>query len=61
MAIPQAWHRRQALLLAAQLPDDRADARLVVEAVRELLDTFLAEVPGKVAEIASNVLPFASS
>jgi len=37
------WHRRRALMLATQLPDDIADARLVLEAANELVETFLTE------------------
>jgi hypothetical protein len=39
------WHRRQAMMLAAQLPENLADAKLIIEAVEELLDTFLAKSP----------------
>lgn len=61
MGMPLAWHRRQAMMLAAQLPENNTDARLVVEAIRELMDTFLAQVPEKGTELAQNVLPFVSS
>lgn len=47
-------------MLAAQLPENLADAKLVMEAIQELLDTFLAKAPAQATEIASNVLPFAS-
>jgi hypothetical protein len=60
MGMPLAWHRRHALLLASQLPDDLNDAKLIVEAVSELLETFLAVVPVKELDKASNVLPFAA-
>lgn len=60
MGIPSAWHRRQALMLAAQLPENLADAKLVIEAVQEVLETFLAKAPPQTAEAASNVLPFVS-
>ena len=58
--MPLIWHKRHALLLAGQLPESAADARMVVEALKELLDTFLAEAGPQVAEAASNVLPFAT-
>lgn len=61
MGMPLMWHRRHALLLASQLPDNPEDARLVVKAVAELLETFLAQAPKETAAPASNVLPFASS
>ncbi len=60
MGMPLAWHKRHALLLASQLPEDQTDARMVVQALRELLETFMAEAPSQVADLASNVLPFAS-
>jgi hypothetical protein len=37
----EPWHRRQALMFAAQLPDGRDDASAVLECVRELVATFL--------------------
>jgi hypothetical protein len=57
MERPNNWHRRQALMLASQLPEDVDAARLVVEAIRELLDTFLVEERPKV-ERPANVLTF---
>lgn len=56
--MPAPWHRRQAMMLASQLPENHADAVLVVQAVRELLDTFLAAGAAEIAEAASNILPF---
>jgi Uma2 family endonuclease len=41
MSLTQAWHRRQALLLASQLPDNVEDARKIAEACLELVGTFL--------------------
>jgi hypothetical protein len=37
----EAWHRRQALTLASQLPDNPDDDLAVIECVRELIETFL--------------------
>lgn len=56
-----AWHRRHALAIAGQLPDNPADARLVLRAVQELLDNFLD--PDETAEEprAPNVLPFGAA
>lgn len=34
----QNWHRRLALQLAAQLPDDPDDARKIVEYLKEILE-----------------------
>lgn len=60
MGIPLAWHRRHALLLASQLPENVADAKLVVQAITELLDTFMAAAPPNEMDKPSNVLPFAA-
>ena len=61
MGIPLAWHKRQAMMLASQLPENAADARLVLEAMAELVETFIGrdreEVP---ATRANNVLPFSA-
>jgi hypothetical protein len=58
MEQPNNWHRRQAMMLASQLPEDIREAKLVVQAVRELLDTFMLEEPSKAVDRAKNVLPF---
>jgi hypothetical protein len=47
-------------MLASQLPEDTVDAKLIVQAVRELLDTFMIEEPPKAVERVKNVLPFAA-
>lgn len=60
MGMPMMWHRRHALLLASQLPENHADADLVLQALRELLETFLSEAAEREPERPSNVLPFAS-
>ncbi|MDB5607821.1 MAG: hypothetical protein JWP25_4721 [Bradyrhizobium sp.] len=54
MGMTLQWHRRQAITLASQLPDDPADALLVVQALKELVENYLAEDLSKVASI----LPF---
>jgi hypothetical protein len=52
----QGWHRRQALVLASQLPDNQHDALMVIEAARELVETFLA--PESVeSDSTCNVVP----
>lgn len=58
MGMPLAWHKRHALLIASQLPENPADARLVLEAITELVETFIARGDGEQAERPSNVLPF---
>jgi hypothetical protein len=45
-------------MLASQLPEDVSEAKLVIAAVRELLDTFMIEEPPKAVERTTNVLPF---
>lgn len=35
------WRRRQALTIAAQLPESRADALLVLQHARELVESFM--------------------
>ena len=62
MGMPLAWHRRQAITLASQLPDNAADALLVLQATRELVETFLMQAPDHSAEDhPTNVLPFTGS
>ena len=58
MAIPLAWHRRQAIILAGQLPDNTDDALLVLQAAKELVDTFLVGSVENDPEHAPNVLRF---
>jgi hypothetical protein len=47
---PQAvenWHKRHALMLGSQLPDNAADANAVIQALQSLVDTWMhpAETP----------------
>jgi hypothetical protein len=39
------WHRRHALQIAAQLPDDPSDALIVLEHARKLVEEFLLAGP----------------
>lgn len=55
-----AWHRRHALLIASQLPDDPQEARLVMEALGEIFERFLVHGLDETPEKNNNVLPFAS-
>jgi hypothetical protein len=56
------WHRRLALGLSAQLPDDAEDARAVLECVEELVETFLYPRPAAgAAEGQDRVLLFAGA
>jgi hypothetical protein len=49
MSKEEAWHRRHAVQLASQLPDNPEDAALIIAAVRRLLDGFkdLDELNGR--------------
>jgi hypothetical protein len=59
MGMPQIWHKRQAMVLAGQLPENTAEALLVLQAMHELLETFLSVPEGAIAaRVATNVLPF---
>lgn len=60
MGIPLLWHRRHAIMLASQLPEDRADAELVLQAVQELMETFLKPQTPNQERQKDNVLPFAA-
>lgn len=37
----EGWHRRHALVLAGQLPDNTTDALAILDACRELVQKFL--------------------
>ena len=43
MLMSDAWHRRQAVAIASTLPEDAADARIILKLAMELLDGFLSE------------------
>jgi hypothetical protein len=43
----ETWRKRQAVQIAAQLPENPADAHAVLDYAKELLDTFLAERAAK--------------
>jgi Uma2 family endonuclease len=57
MGMPLGWHRRHAIILAGQLPDNTADALLVLEATKELVETFLVGHVDRETK-AANILPF---
>jgi hypothetical protein len=61
MGVPLAWHRRHALTIAGQLPENIEDALLVLQATRELVDTFLSKAQEDQPRRAANVLPFGSA
>jgi hypothetical protein len=59
MGMPLLWHRRQAMVIAGQLPENIEDARLILEAASELVETYLSKSGTEPAlKIANNVLPF---
>lgn len=60
MGIPLLWHRRHAIMLAGQLPENLADAELVLQAVQELVETFLKGERPEEPKRPDNVLPFAA-
>lgn len=41
MSVEQGWHRRHAVQIAAALPENIEDARIVLKLVGELVDGFL--------------------
>ncbi len=49
------WHKRHALSLAAQLPDNASDANTVIRELQDLVDTWLhvatATAPSKVVNL----------
>jgi hypothetical protein len=56
------WHRRLALGLSAQLPDNAEDARAVLDCVEELVETFLyPRPPADGGEVRDRVLLFAAA
>lgn len=55
---PLQWHRRHAIMLAGQLPDNPDDMLLVIAALQELVDKFLTDVPADPIQITKNVVPF---
>jgi hypothetical protein len=55
---PLQWHRRHAITLAGQLPDNPDDMILVIAALQELVDKFLVDVPADPIQMSKNVVPF---
>lgn len=58
--MPLTWHRRQAMVIAGQLPENQEDAQLIMECVQELVENYLSKSAGEPARKTgtSNVLPF---
>lgn len=55
---PLTWHLKQAMSLAGQLPDNQEDARIILEQMGLLLETYLSQSEAADPLRASNVLPF---
>jgi hypothetical protein len=55
---PQTWHLKQAMSLAGQLPDNQEDARIILEQMSVLLETYLSQSGPSEPLRASNILPF---
>jgi len=61
MGIPVGWHWRHALGITGQLPENPEDALLVLQCVKELLDTIQSKSAAGDAERPTNVIPFAGT
>lgn len=51
----EGWHRRQALQLASQLPENAADANVVIRELQYLVDTWLHPVSDTPSNVVSLV------
>ena len=56
--MPEAWLRRQAVQIAAQLPEDPDDAIAVLELTKTLVETFLKAPPQADLALDRSVLAF---
>jgi hypothetical protein len=61
MGMPLGWHRRHALSIAGQLPENTEDALLVLQCVKELVDTYLCKSDEPAPARAANVIPFGTA
>ncbi len=57
----EVWKRRQAITIAAQLPENLTDARAVLHYAMELVDGFLARTTAETDQPLASVLPFPAS
>lgn len=59
----EAWHRRQAIQVVAQLPEGTQDAMVVLALARELVEGFLSasQARAPVSEAAASVIAFPAS
>lgn len=53
-----AWHKKHALVIAGQLPENPQDVRAIMRAVQVLVDDFLEAELESQENDATNVLPF---
>lgn len=60
MGMPLQWHRRHAVTLASQLPDNLDDALIVIEAMKDLVEQYLKAVPEEAKTPPANVISFAA-
>ena len=61
MGIPSLWHRRHAMMLASQLPENLTDAELILQAMQELMVTFLKGDQVRIPDRKENILPFVAN
>jgi hypothetical protein len=57
--MPEGWLRRQAVQIAAQLPEDPQDALAVLELAKTLVETFL--LTAQPTRERGEVLPFSAA
>lgn len=56
---PLLWHRRLAMIMGGQLPEEPADAEMVMLALHELRDDYLSRSdPADEAPRSNNIIPF---
>lgn len=59
--MPDNWHRRHAIQIAAQLPERPEDALLVLELARELIEGFLGGQEPRARDLGAAVIRFPAS
>ena len=56
--MPDNWHRRHAIQIAAQLPEGPEDALMVLELTRQLIEGFLMPQPARERDLGADVIRF---
>ncbi len=56
--MPENWHRRHAIQIAAQLPERTEDALTVLELTKELIEGFLKPQPARDRDLVADVIRF---